>query len=54
MSTRSNVPSFRRMGFRLFDRELARGVLKWRAVLRAEETLARVRFLPSRGLGSLG
>jgi hypothetical protein len=48
MSTRSNVPSFRKRGFRLFDREVASGLLKCRAVFRADSTFARVRFFPSR------
>ena len=54
ISTKSNVPSFRKRGFRLFDRDEARGLLKCRAVFRAESTLARVRFLPSRGLWQVG
>ena len=51
METRSKVPSCRRMGFRELEREVARGWDMWSAVLRALETRAGVRFLPSRGLG---
>lgn len=51
MEGRSKVPSLRRMGLRELEREVARGCDMCRAVRRAVETRAGVRFLPSRGLG---